>query len=59
MLIGTRVMAMAEAGAPAQAHGRYLATVQYSVTAAQLLALPWLATRLPARAVSGHRVPTS
>ena len=74
-----RVMAMAEASAPVRAHGRYLATVQYSFNAAALLApllvglfavaswlpwaavasgcagalvlLPWLARRLPARAV--------
>jgi len=58
LLIGTRVMAMAEASAPAQAHGRYMATVQYSFNAAQLLApllvglfalvlwVPWAAVAL-------------
>ncbi|MFD0485346.1 MFS transporter [Kineococcus sp. GCM10028916] len=81
MLTG-RVMAMAEASAPVHAHGRYMATVQYSFNAAALLApllvglfavgswlpwaavasgcagalvlLPWLARRLPARAVSAQ-----
>ncbi|NEL55505.1 MFS transporter, partial [Goekera deserti] len=38
VLTGVRVMAMAEASAPARARGRYLATVQYSFTAAQLAA---------------------
>ncbi|NAZ82826.1 MFS transporter [Kineococcus sp. R8] len=54
-LLGGRVMVVAEATAPPAAHGRYLATVQYSFTAAQLLAplvvglfavalwLPWAA----------------
>jgi MFS family permease len=58
LLVGTRVMAMAEASAPERAHGRYLATVQYSFNVAQLLApllvglfalalwLPWAAVAL-------------
>lgn len=58
LLIGTRVMTMAEASAPVQAHGRYMATVQYSFNVAQLLApllvglfalvlwVPWAAVAL-------------
>lgn len=58
MLIGVRVMAMAEASAPVQAHGRYMATVQYGFNATALLApllvglfavalwLPWAAVAL-------------
>ena len=38
MLIVVRVMAMAEASAPAAAHGRYLATVQYGFNTTALLA---------------------
>ena len=55
MLIGARAMAMAEASAPVRAHGRYMATVQYSFNTTALLApllvglfavalwLPWAA----------------
>lgn len=58
MLIGVRVMAMAEASAPVAAHGRYMATVQYGFNATALLApllvglfavalwLPWAAVAL-------------
>jgi MFS family permease len=57
-LIGVRVVAMAEASAPVQAHGRYMATVQYGFNATALLApllvglfavalwLPWAAVAL-------------
>jgi hypothetical protein len=38
MLVGVRVMAMAEASAPLAAHGRYMATVQYGFNATALLA---------------------
>jgi len=60
MLVGTRVMAMAEASAPVVGHGRYMATVQYSHNTAQLLApllvglfavavwAPWVAVALAA-----------
>ncbi len=58
MLIGVRVMAMAEASAPVAAYGRYMATVQYGFNATALLApllvglfavaswLPWAAVAL-------------
>lgn len=58
MLVGVRVMAMAEASAPVAAHGRYMATVQYGFNATALLApllvglfavalwLPWAAVAL-------------
>ena len=58
MLIGARAMAMAEASAPLQAHGRYMASVQYSFNTTALLApllvalfavalwMPWAAVAL-------------
>ena len=58
MLIGARAMAMAEASAPVEAHGRYMATVQYSFNTTALLApllvglfavalwMPWAAVAL-------------
>ncbi len=60
LFVGTRVLTMAEATAPAAARGRYLATVQYAFNAAQVLApalvallavrpwLPWAAVALAA-----------